>query len=127
MARSARSSKRKDASKPRAMVVDERPIERILPHIHERGNTDHAIRTILYIEVQDHPAMEAASIIQKITSTLSNEHPTFVIPLRFGKLTTEYEFEGEFLETAKALCEVKDGKIVLKDGAKKVNVIRQRI
>lgn len=127
MVKPARSGKREDAPKPQTIVVDERPVERILPHIHERGNTDHAIRTILYVEVQDHPGAEAAAIIQKITKTLSNEHPTFVVPLRFGKLTTEYEFEGEFLETAKALCEVKDGEIVLKDGAKAVNVIRQRI
>jgi hypothetical protein len=127
MVRPGRSSEKKKPSKIAAKVIDERPINRILPRSGERGNPDIPVRTVLYVEVQDHPAGDVQQILTAITKGLPNEHLHYCVPLRFGKLTTEFEFEGEFLETVKELCEIQDDEIVLKDGAKEVDVIRKKI
>jgi hypothetical protein len=86
-----------------------------------------ALRTVLYVEVQDFPAEQVRAAILQVTKNHANAHPFFCIPLRYGKLLTDYEFEGEFLETVNKVCEVgEDGEIQLKDGAEEVEVIRQR-
>ena len=53
--------------------------------------------------------------------------PHYVIPVRGGRLTSEIEIEGQFLETVRAICEVVNGEIVLKDGSHDVQVIRTHV
>jgi len=123
----ARNNPKKMKHKRRVMVEDQRPIGKILPRSSERGNPNIPIRTVLYLEVQDLPAADVKHVAEKILHSFPNEHPHYFVPVRFGKLTTEFEFEGEFLKTVNKLCEVKDGKIVLKGGATEMDVIRKKI
>lgn len=109
-------------------VEDKRPISQILPRSGERGNPNIPIRTVLYVEVQDMPATDVQQVAATLLQSFPNEHPHYVVPVRFGKLTTDFEFEGEFLDTVRRLCEVdENGEIVLKPEAEKVDVIRKKI
>lgn len=50
----------------------------------------------------------------------------YIIPVRQGKLPGDVLFESEILtELIEKVCKVKDGKIVLKDGAQEVRVLRE--
>jgi hypothetical protein len=51
----------------------------------------------------------------------------YFLPIRHGRIASDILFEEEWLKVVNETCEIKDGKIVLKDGAKEVVVIRQRI
>lgn len=87
------------------------------------------VRAINFVEVYDMEGPRVAFFIRE----LGKAHDPakggyhYFIPIRHGKITTDILFENEFLNVVKDLCEVMDGQIVLKDGAKDVHVIRQRI
>jgi len=128
MAKPARNKpKDRVPRKPPVQKVDERPLSRILPRSGERGNPNIPIRTVLYTEVGDLPGMQVQEVVAAILQSLPNEHPHYVVPMRHGKMTSEIEFEGEFLSTVKKLCEIKDGEIVLKGDPKELDVIRRKI
>jgi len=127
MPRSARNAPKPKPEKRPPIVEDQRSIDKILPRSKERGNPNIPIRTILYVEVQDFPANEVQAIAAQLLKTLPNEHPHYFVPLRYGKLTTDFEFEGEFIATVRKLCEIRDGEIVLKGGAMQVDVIRKKM
>jgi hypothetical protein len=127
MARPARSGLTVKAIKPPVEIIDERPISKILPRSGEIGDNTKPIRTVLYVEVQDLPAQDVAAVCKNILGGLNNGHPHYICLMRFGKITTDFEFEGEFLNTVNRLCEVLDGTIVLKNGAIEVDVIRRII
>lgn len=126
MARPGRKTPRQPEPKPKARVVDERPLNKILPRSQEPGNTTHAIRTVMYIELGDVPPEPARKICQDLLKSLPQAHPHYVVPVRNGKLMSDLDFEEEFLNTVNAICEVIDGKIVMRTGAKDVDVIRWR-
>jgi len=128
MVKSARNNPKKLKCRRPPVVEDKRPISKILPRSSERGDPTIPIRTVLYLEVQDLPARDVYQVAAGLLKSFPNEHPHYVVPIRFGKLTTEFEFEGEFLKTINKLCKVdEDGKIVFRDSAKKVDVIRKKI
>lgn len=129
MARSGRDKPKQPDKKPRAQVVDERPIDRRFPRSKERGNPNIPIRTIMYVEVGDMSPKEVATAVGYIQQQhANNEHPHYVLPTRDGRINTELMFEGEFLKVVQEVCEVQDGEIVLKDGgAREVEVIRKRV
>lgn len=125
MARPARSGTNPEVKRP-TVVDDQRPINKILPRSREVGSPK-PIRTVLYIEVQDTPAQLVSQVCKDALASFQTGHPHYVCIMRYGKVTTDFEFEGEFLNTVRRLCEVKDGQIVLKGGAKEVDVIRRRL
>ena len=128
MVKPARNKQKKPKQRRLPVVEDKRPPSKILPRSSEKGNPNIPIRTVLYLEVQDLPSADVQQVAARILKSFPNEHPHYVLPLRFGKLTTEFEFEGEFLKTINKLCEVnEDGRIVFKDGSREVDVIRKKI
>lgn len=129
MVKSARNNPKKQGKRRRLPTVeDKRPISKILPRSGERGDPTIPIRTVLYVEVQDLPATDVHQVVTTLLKSFPNEHPHYAVPMRYGKLTTEFEFEGEFLKTIRRLCEVdEEGKIFFKKGVEKVDVIRKKI
>ena len=128
MVKPVRNKSKKPPHRRLPVVDDQRPKSKILPRSCERGNPNIPIRTVMYLEIQDMPATDAQRVAAMMLKQLEIEHPHYVVPIRYGKLTTEFEFEGEVLQTARKLCKVNEkGEIVLKDGAKEVDVIRKKI
>jgi hypothetical protein len=83
-------------------------------------------RVVVFVEIADmdhqHFAQLAAEFSKAYRAQVPGEH--YFIPVRNGRIGSDPLFEQEFEDVVNQLCEVKDGKIVLKDGAKRVNVIR---
>jgi len=126
MAKSARNAPKDVPPKQPCVVQDERSPDKILPLSKETGLLL-PLRTVLYVEVQDLPVSDVQNVVSKVLEGLPQGHPHYVVPLRYGKILTDYEFEGEFLDTVKKLCKVnEDGEIVFKDNAAEVHVIRKR-
>jgi len=127
MAKPARSAAKKKKRKPPVQKIDERPTNRILPRSKDRGNPYIPIRTVMYVEIGNLAACDAQILCRKLLERFSNEHPHYLVPLRYGKLPTDMVFENEILAFVKSICEVKNGEIVLKGGARDVEVIRKRV
>ena len=51
----------------------------------------------------------------------------YVIPIRGGRICSDIMFEEEFEKVVQETCEIHEGKIRLKDGAKQCQIIRQQI
>ena len=128
MVKPARNKSKAKRQRRPPVVEDQRPMSKILPRSAERGDPTVPIRTVLYLEVQDLPTADVHQVAASLMKSFPNEHPHYIIPMRFGKLTTEFEFEREFVATVRKLCEVnEEGEIVLRGGARKVDVIRKKI
>ncbi len=127
MARSGRSAPRKVEAKAPVIVQNSSTVNSVLARSAEVGNNDLPIRTVLYIEVGDLPATQVRQVVSHVMDNLSNGHPHHVAVMRNGKVTSDVEFEGEFLHTVRQLCEIKDGEITLKGGAKEMEVIRRSV
>ncbi len=125
MARPARNAA-KPVITPKTVIQDERPIEKQLSRSTQEGNNTIPIRTIVYVEVGEMPPPEVRQVCKAILQGFNNGHPHYVIPVRDGKLTTEIEFEAEFLQTVNKLCEIKDNQIVMRD-VKDVDIIRKKL
>lgn len=95
----------------------------------QKPRTDIAVRTVLYIEVGDMNGAQvnelAAQFVQQYDGQAIGKH--YIIPVRNGRISTDVEFESEFLETINKLCEAKDGKIVFREEAPQVKILRQHI
>ena len=85
------------------------------------------IRTVLYIDVTGMQAADARVAVQSLMAAMPVGHPHYVVTVRNGRPVTDVQFENEFLNVAKSLCEVKDGEIVLRGGYAEVEVVRQKI
>lgn len=117
--------------KPGPIVYDERPPRQPeIPQVAIDPATANApVRTVNFVEVGDMVGKQLQLIIQRLNET----HDTakggihYFLPIRHGKIGSDILFEEEWLEAVHKTCEIKDGQIVLKGGAKEVLVIRQRI
>jgi len=87
------------------------------------------LRTIHYMEVGDMDQQKVAMLVKQVGELYQGDDSEthYIIPIRHGKIGTDMAFETEWLEVVHKTCEIKDGKIVLKDGAKDVIVVRQQV
>lgn len=87
------------------------------------------IRTVLYAEVGDLSREQVLVLLGTLNQQYAdNRHgPHYIVPTRQGRIGTDVHFEAEFLDVVQRICEVRDGKITLRDGAKDVQVIRQQV
>lgn len=87
------------------------------------------VRTVCYVEVRDMAPAQVQLLIQEINKVYETSRGGihYAIPIRHGKIGSDMEFEAEFLATVKKICEVKDGEIVLRDGAQECTIVREHI
>ncbi len=118
-----RSDKKKSPT-----IIDDRPHK--APEIPmSPESADIAVRAVFYVEVGDMDQIRVQLLVSEVsklyTGLKGGAH--YVIPIRHGKITSDIVFEEEFLKVVEATCEVKDGKIGLKDGTIPCHVIRHQI
>lgn len=125
-----RKGKGKHREKPprqKAQIVRTRPLDKF-NRSGERGNPNVPIRTVICAEVGDMPSGDVNKVMGALKKGMSNnEHPHYFVPVRHGKMTSDVRFEEEILKMINQLCEIKEDKIVLKGGARKVEIIRKRV
>lgn len=88
------------------------------------------VRAIYFVEVGGMDNRQVQMLLQELNaiykSAAGGVH--YVIPIRHGKITSDILFEKEFLDVVNKLCEATNGgEIVMKDGAKDVCVIREKV
>lgn len=120
-------------SKPKVgpVIYDERPprTPEVPPTQIDPAKANAPVRTINFVEVGDMVGKQLQLILQRLNET----HDTaqggihYFLPVRHGKIGSDIIFEEEWLKVVNETCEVVDGEIVLKGGAKEVVVIRQKI
>lgn len=117
MARSARTT---PSHQPTPKESTKQDAQRLL-----LGDSPIPVRTLIFIEVGDLPTKDVQSAIAQLSELHAiSRHPTFICPVRHGRLTTDVIFEAEILDFVDKICEVVDDKIVLKGGATNVDVAR---
>lgn len=104
------------------------------PNVPEPPTVDPAVanlplRTVFYMEVGDMEQKQIQLLIQHVNELYSGSKGGihYVIPIRHGKVGSDIMFEQEFLRVVKEMCEIKDGEIVLKDGAQEATILRHTI
>lgn len=87
------------------------------------------VRTVNFVEVKDMPRENVQVLINEVSKAhkLAEGGIHYIIPIRHGKITSDILFEEEWLKVVRDTCEIEDGEIVLKGGAKDVNVIRRTL
>lgn len=118
------------------VVVDERPVQLPTPQIDpEKANAP--VRTVHYVEVGDMDPRQIQLILQR----LNQSHDTakggiqYFLPVRHGKIGSDVVFETEFESIVQQLCDtidengaiIENARIVLKGGAKEINIVRQQV
>jgi len=106
---------KKPEAKKQPIVVDQR-----------KPKPGHLVRTINYVEVGDMTPEQITSLAIMFAKQYEGNvyGPHYFLPARNGHLSTDIQFENEILSVVNQLCEVRDGKIVLKGEPVKVQVIR---
>lgn len=87
------------------------------------------LRTVFLMEVGDMEPAKVQLLVQEANKMYEGVRGGihYVLPVRHGKLRSDIVFEQEWLEVVRKTCEVKDGQIVLKDGATECHIVRQNI
>ena len=88
------------------------------------------VRTVVYIEVGDMDSVQVWELCRQYSISYqgSVHGPHYVVAVRNGRLRSEMEFEAQILETVKEICEVDvNGEIILKGGAREVQVMRTHV
>lgn len=86
------------------------------------------VRTVHYVEIGNMHSKQLQLLLQEMNKMYDTAHGiNYFIPVRHGKISCDIQFEAEFLTVVNEMCEIKDGEIILKGGAKDVQVIRQQI
>lgn len=87
------------------------------------------LRTVMMVEVKDMSPAHVQLLMQEINEVWKDNKggPHYVLPVRGGRIGTDIVFEAEFLKIVHQTCEVKDGQIVLKEGAQECQIVRQQI
>ena len=124
--RQQRISRKKTENKLK--IVDERSKEIPIQNIDPK-TANLPVRTVNFVEVG---GMSPAQI-RILLEQLNHSHQTaqggihYVVPVRNGKIGSDILFEKEWLDIVNKTCEIIDNKIVLRDGAQEVMVIRQSV
>lgn len=124
-------------SKPRAEVIinDQRPPKNTETIDLSKANSP--VRTVNFVEVGNMVGKQLQLILQRLNAT----HDTakggihYFLPIRNGKIGSDIVFEEEFEKIGNEIFEtvddngnkLKNCKIKLKNGAKEVMIIRQKI
>jgi hypothetical protein len=119
----------KKESKKTVQIVDNRT-PRVEPPAINVHSANKPVRCVNFVEVGDLDRKQVQLMVQELGQLHSTAQGGihYFLPLRHGKLNTDIIFEKEILtDLVDKLCEVQDGKIVLKDGAKDVEVIRRQL
>lgn len=115
----------KKVDKKRPLIIDERKskIPEIMP------STSNPLRVINYVEVGDMDKAHIQLLVQELNRTyqMAKGGIHYFIPIRNGKIGSDIVFEEEWLKCVSETCEIKDGQIVLKNGAAEVEIIRRKI
>ncbi len=108
------------------VVIDERKHDQGVPI---PQGVDMPVRAVLFVEVGDAPAANVRLLVSEIERTYQQKAggQHYLIPIRHGRVTADVLFEQEIVDLVDKLCEVVDGKIVLREGAREVHVVRQAI
>mgnify|MGYP006283240245 FL=1 len=116
-------------NKPKTpIVMDDRPHK--IPDIEINPETANLpLRAVFYVEVGDMDQLRVQLLVSEVTKLYTNLKGGihYVIPVRHGKIGSDIVFEEEFLKAVNDTCEIRDGKIVLKDGATKCHIVRTAI
>lgn len=108
-------------------TVDTNVPEAVMARSKEVDNMGIPIRTVMYVEVGNLQSNEVRDVVTSLMQTLHAGHPHFVVPLRNGKLHTDLDFEKEFLDFVRYVCEIQDNQITLKGGCHDIDVLRVRV
>jgi len=86
------------------------------------------VRAVHYVEVGDMEHKQVALLVSEIGRQFNDNSSAihFFVPVRHGKINSDILFEEEILDFVNAACEVKDGKIALKNPVN-VQVVRNKI
>jgi hypothetical protein len=99
--------------------------ERLLKRVQVQDVSTVPVRTIIAIEVGDLPANQVQNAVLQISQIYATgNHPTYILPVRNGKLTSDIIFEAGIEEMVRTLCEVVNGEIKLRSGWREVDVMR---
>jgi len=120
-------------SKKQVQIVNQREAELDTSNI-EIPNIDpkyanQPVRAIYFTNVDGMDAIQIRLMLQELNRMFDGAKGGvhYMIPVQNGKIGQDIVFEEEWLSVVNKTCEVKNGEIVLKDGAKDVHVIRQNI
>ena len=126
MPRNARDVKKDHNATPKvpASVTNERLASRCALE----GPSSIPVRTVMLVEVGDMPSGQVRMIVEQMRAAQGEPlHPTFIQPVRNGKIMGDIIFEQEILTMVRKICEVVDGEIVLRDGARDVDILRAHL
>lgn len=116
-------------NKPKAkpVIVNEKQMAALAKE--QPVGSDLPVRTVYYVELKDMDAQRYSMLLDEINRGAAKLKggTHYIIPVRNGRIGTDIEFEAEFLKTVHNMCEVKDGQIVLKNGAQDVRIIRESV
>jgi len=84
------------------------------------------VRTVMYVETGSMDADQVRALALEFAKQYDGpvHGPHYFVPVRNGRVRTDVHFEQEFLNVVRELCEVRQGEIVLKNGATAVQVSR---
>lgn len=87
------------------------------------------LRTVFFMEVGDMETAKIQLLVQEVNAAYRDNKggPHYVLAVRHGRIGSDLVFEKEFLDIVNEICEVKDGQIVLRDGAQDAVIVRQSI
>jgi len=116
--------------KKQPQVISERTPQAPPPLTLDPKYANAPVRAVNFVEVG---AMQPAQV-QLMLNELAKLHDTarggihYFLPVRNGKIGSDIVFEQEWLDIVRKTCEVdEDGEIILKDGAKDMLVVREKI
>jgi hypothetical protein len=110
--------------KPPPKVFHEDP-----KYLEIESGSDIPIRAVLYVEVGDMAPEQVTLLLAALNDQYKNAKGGihYIIPVRDGKIGPDIVFEEEFLIIVEKMCEIKNGKIVLKNGAQETQIVRKQI
>ncbi len=93
------------------------------------ADTNERIRVAVYVETAGMDNARLIHYVRKINEIYKDAVGThYIVPVRNGKLSTEIQFEQEFLQTIREICVVDNmGQIQFKDNFGDVIVIREHV
>ena len=125
------------ANEPRAQEIkNKRGKKRPPTVIHENPKyleielgSDKPVRAVLYVEVGDLAVEQVTLLLAALNDQYkkANGGMHYIMPVRDGKIGPDIAFEEEFLKIVEETCEIKNDKIVLKNGAQETQIVRKLI
>lgn len=113
-------------------IINRQPARKEVEVINEKvermvTSKDERVRVVVYVETAGMDNARIYHYMKKLNEAYKDAVGThYVVPVRDGKLSTDLQFEQEFLKTIRDICVVnKEGQIDFKDNYGDVVVIRE--